>query len=430
VLAAVIATAWPVPLQAQTPQEADGLVRDTYETIRDQALRPPDLLTLLHQTVLTAQRALTASGIAEPPPLPPFTGEEAHDLTAAAAYVQGAVAAVPHDAERILAAVLRSMVKTMTDPQGAVFVPLEFVHYQREVLRGEHSGIGAQVDAARGQIIIFDVTAGGPAARAGLRPGDALLEVDGRSVAGRTPDQVLQRLHGAAGTPVSLVVRRRDGGLLRLSIPREVSRENPTRWRMLEPRIGYLRLLEFTEGASFDVGRGLSGLTGAGAAALLLDLRENGGGLLDEAIGVASAFLADGIVAMEERRGTLNPLTVTPQALRFSGSVVVLVSGFTASASEIVAGALQDTGTPLVGTRTFGKGTVQTIYPMRAGWGLRLTTARYFTRRGRHIDGVGLQPDLRVAMDDEQIQTPEDVQLLDAMSLLRSRMAAGTGGRP
>lgn len=428
--AAVLATAWPAHLQAQVPPDvADGLVRDTYETIRDNALRPPDLLTLLHQTVLTAQRALVASGIAEPPPLPSFTGEEDRDLTAAAAYVQAAVMAAPHDADRILAAVLRAMVQAVTDPQGAAYPPLEFTRYHRE-LRGEHSGIGVQVDAARGQIVISDVTGGGPAARAGLHPGDALLEIDGRPVAGSTPDQVMERLHGAAGTSVSLVARRSDGGLLRLSISREAARENPTRWKMVDPRIGYLRLLEFSEGASSDVRRGLTGLTDAGATALLLDLRENGGGLLDEAVGVASAFLTDGIVAMEERRGTLNPLAVIPQVPRFSGTVVVLVSGFTASASEIVAGALQDTGTPLIGARTFGKATVQTIYPMRGGWGLRLTTARYYTRRGRQIDGQGLQPDLRVPMDEEQIQGPQDVQLREATTLLRARMAAGTGGRP
>ncbi len=428
--AAVLATAWPASLQAQVPPDvADGLVRDTYETIRNEALRPPDLLTLLHQTVLTAQRALISSGIAEPPPLPSFTGQDDRDLTAAAAYVQAAVTTVPHDADRILAAVLRAMVQTVTDPQGAVYTPLGFIQYQRE-LRGEHSGIGAQVDAARGQIIISDVTAGGPAARVGLHVGDALLEIDGRPVTGSTPDQVMERLHGAAGTSVSLVARHSDGGLLHLSIAREAARENPTRWKMVDTRIGYLRLLEFSEGASSDVRRGLAGLTDAGATALLLDLRENGGGLLDEAVGIASAFLADGIVAMEERRGTLTPLAVTLQGPRFSGTVVVLVSGFTASASEIVAGALQDTGTPLVGARTFGKATVQTIYPMRGGWGLRLTTARYFTRRGRHIDGAGLQPDLRVPMGEEQIQGPQDVQLREATMVLRARMAAGTGGRP
>lgn len=456
--ATVLAFAWPAGLSAQVSCSdlADALVRDTYDWIRKDALRPPDVLTLLHETVLTAERTLVSAGVTEPPPLPAFTGQEDRDLTTAAAYVQAAVSAAPRDSDRIVAAVLRAMVRAVADPLGAVFMPLEFIRYHRE-LRGEHTGIGVQVDAVRGQIVFTDVTAGGPAARAGVIPGDVLLEADGHLVADSTPDQVIDRLRGAAGTTVSLAVRRTPSGVelgpastssdmrgywddvastfpvngvIRLSLSREPVRENPTRWKLIEPHIGYLRLLEFSEEASSDVSRSLGGLVDAGATALLLDLRENGGGLLDEAIAVASAFLPDGIVAMEERRGLLNPLSVIPQAHRFSGPVVVLVSNFTASSSEVVAGALQDTGAPLVGERTFGKATVQTIYPLCGGWGLRLTTARYYTRRGRKIDGQGLRPDLTVPMDEDLIQGPKDIQLRDATNVLRAQMAAGTGRRP
>lgn len=428
-IAALVST-WPASLAAQVPSDlADALVRETYAVIRDDALRPPDVLTLLHETVLTAQHALVAAGVTEPPPLPVFAGQEDRDLTAAAAYVQAAVGAAPRDSDRIVTAVLRAMVHAVADPLGAVFMPLEFTRYHRE-LRGEHTSIGVQVDVVRGQIVFADVTAGGPAARAGVSPGDVLLETDGRPVADSTPDQVMDRLRGTAGTTVALVVRRAAGGVVRLSLLREPVRENPTRWKMMEPHIGYLRLLEFSEEASSDVSRSLGGLSEAGATALLLDLRENGGGLLDEAVAVASAFLSEGIVAMEERRGTLTPLSVIPQAHRFSGPVVVLVSTFTASASEVVAGALQDSGATLIGERTFGKATIQTIYPLRGGWGLRLTTARYFTRRGRQIDGQGLRPDLTVSMDEELIQGPRDLQIKEATAVLRAQMAAGTGRRP
>ena len=431
VLAAVVlAVAWPPALTAQVTAElADALVRETYEAIREDALRPPDVLTLLHETLLTAQRTLVSAGVTDPPPLPAFTGQEDRDLTAAAAYVQAATVAAPRDADRIIQAVLRAMIRAVADPLGAVFMPLEFMHFHRE-LRGEHTGIGAQVDAVRGQIVFGDVTAGGPAARAGITPGDVLVEADGRVVAESTPDEVMDRLHGAAGTTVVLVVRRAAGGTIHLSLAREPVRENPTRWKMIEPHIGYLRLLEFSEAMSSDVSRSVTGLVEAGATALLLDLRENGGGLLDEAVAVASVFLSDGIVAMEEQRGSLTALSVTPQARRFSGPVVVLVSHFTASASEVVAGALQDAGATLVGERTFGKATVQTIYPLRGGWGLRLTTARYYTRRGRLIDAQGLRPDLSVPMDVDLIQGPRDVQLKEATTALRTQLAAGTGTRP
>src|SRR5437667_369560 len=270
VLAAVVlAVAWPPALTAQVTAElADALVRETYEAIREDALRPPDVLTLLHETLLTAQRTLVSAGVTDPPPLPAFTGQEDRDLTAAAAYVQAATVAAPRDAERIIQAVLRAMIRAA-------------------------------------------------------------------------------------------------GGTIHLSLVREPVRENPTRWKMIEPHIGYLRLLEFSEVMSSDVSRSVTGLVEAGATALLLDLRENGGGLLDEAVAVASVFLSDGVVAMEEQRGSLTALSVTPQARRFSGPVVVLVSHFTASASGVVAGALQDAGATLVGERTFGKATVQTIYTFR-----------------------------------------------------------------
>jgi len=426
----VLVSAVPGPLQAQLSSDiVDGLVRDTYTTIRDDALRPPDLLTLLHHTALAAQQGLISSGIAEPPPLPVLTGYEAQDLTSVAAYVQAAVAVVPTGGDRILAGVLRAMVRTVADPQGAVYAPLELTRYHRD-LHGEHSGIGIQVDVVQGRMVVTDVTATGPAGRAGVQIGDTVVDVGGRAVVGSTPDQIVERLRGAPGTAVTLALRRADGTVERLSLARDASRENPTRWKMLVPRFGYLRLLEFPKGTSTDIDHALTGLKSAGAVALLLDLRKNGGGLFDEGIAVASAFLPSGIVAMEEHRGTLTPLDVLPNVRRFSGPVVVLVSGFTASAAEIVAGALQDNGAPLVGEKTFGKGTIQTIYTLRGGWGLRLTTSSYYTRSGRAIDGRGLQPDVRIPLDEDLIQSPQDLQLQEATTVLQARLASSPGVRP
>jgi carboxyl-terminal processing protease len=426
----VVVCAGSEPLQAQLASDVvNGLVRDTYTTIRDDALRPPDLLTLLHHTALAAQQGLISSGAADPPPLPVLTGQEAQDLTSTAAYVQAAVAAVPTGGDRILASVLRAMVRTVTDPQGAVYGPLELTWFNREIY-GEHSGIGVQVDVVQGRIVITDVTGTGPAGRAGVQIGDALVDVGGRSVVGSTPDQIVERLRGAPGTTVTLAVRRADGTVVRLSLARDASRENPTRWQMLAPRFGYLRLLEFPKGASIDINHALTALKNAGAVALLLDLRKNGGGLFDEGIAVASAFLPDGIVAMEEHRGTLTALDVLPNVQQFSGPMVVLVSGFTASAAEVVAGALQDNGVPLVGEKTFGKGTIQTIYTLRGGWGLRITTSSYYTRNGRAIDGRGLQPDVRILLNEDLIQSPQDAQLREATAVLQARLASIPRVRP
>src|SRR3989442_4954123 len=280
--AAVRAAVWPGALAAQVSADlADALVREPYEAIREDALRQPVVLTLLHETVLTAQQALASAGVPEPPPLPAFIGQEDRDLTAAAAYVQAAATAASRDADRIVATVLRAMIRAVADPLGAVFMPLDVTRYHRE-LRGEHTGIGVQIDVVRGQIAFSDVTVGGPAARVGISPGDVLLEADGRPVADSTPDQVMDRLHGAAGTTVALVVRRAAGGIVQLSLVREPVRENPTRGKMVEPHLGYLRLLEVSEEASSDVSRSVGGLLEAGATALLLDLRENGGGPFGE----------------------------------------------------------------------------------------------------------------------------------------------------
>ena len=426
----VLVCAGPAALQAQLSSEVvDGLVRDTYTTIRDDALRPPDQSTLLHHTALAAQQALTSSGVSELPPLPILTGQEPQDLASTASYVQAAVAAVPPAGVRILADVLRAMVRTVSDPQAAIYAPLELTRYHRD-LYGEHSGIGVQVDVIQGRIVISDVTSTGPAGRAGVQIGDTVVDLGGRAVIDSTPDQIMERLRGAPGTTVTLTLRRADGTVVRHSLAREASRENPTRWKMLAPRFGYLRLLEFPKGASTDIDRALTGLKNAGAVALLLDLRKNGGGLFDEGIAVASAFLPDGMVAMEEHRGTLTPLDVLPNVRRFSGPIVVLVSGFTASAAEIVAGALQDNGVPLVGEKTFGKGTIQTIYTLRGGWGLRLTTSSYYTRSGRAIDGRGLQPDVRIPLNEDLVQSSQDVQLQEATAVLQARLASIPRIRP
>src|SRR2546427_1616312 len=312
--AAAVLAAWPGALAAQAFSAlADALVRETYEAIREAALRPPDVLTLLHETVLTAQQALAAAGVTEPPPLPAFIGQEDRDLTAAAAYVQAAATAAPRDSDRIVATVLRAMIRAVADPMSAVFMPLEFTRYHRE-LRGEHTGIGVQIDVVRGQIAFSDVTVGGPAARVGISPGDVLLETDGRPVVDSTPDQVMDRLHGAVGTTVALVVRRAAGGIVQLSLVREPVRENPTRWKMVEPHLGYLRLLEFSEETSADVTRSVGGLLEAGAPAVVLELRENGGGALGEGVSRSTAGFSHRLVALEGRRGALKAFSLIPPA--------------------------------------------------------------------------------------------------------------------
>lgn len=426
ILIAVLLGGLAPSLQAQAPEDtAAALVRETYTAIRDEALSPPNLQEVLWQAVAAVQQALIIAG-GTPPQPPSLTGREDDDLSAVTSFVRAAVRVVPpRSAESVTAAALRGMLQALRDPLGAIFTPSEFTRYADE-LRGEHQGIGAQVDWVNGQIVVSDVTEGGPAKRAGLQAGDVLLEVDGHAVAGRTPDQVMDWLRGQAGSSVTIRVRQRNGQTVGLTLTRARARENSTRSKMVEPRVGYLRLLEFSENSHGDVQRALTDLNAAGAAGLLLDLRDNTGGLVDESVKITSFFLSDGIVAMQEERGKLLSLDVVKMPLRFEGSIVVIVNRYTASASEIVAGALQDNGNPVLGTRTYGKATVQSVFPLEAGWGLRLTTARYYTRRGRAIEGVGLAPNIAVAMPEDLIQGPRDIQVEEALHAVRSRLEAPT----
>jgi carboxyl-terminal processing protease len=419
VTAIVSPTAPPANAQSDT---AAAVVRDAHTFIVEYALRPVDPAVLLQRAIAAAQQVATP-----PDPPPALTGRATDDVAASADYVASALRLLPAaQQEAGLAAVLRAMIRELDDPFAAVFIPSDFRRFQEE-LRGERGGIGVQVDAGpAGAIVISDVTPTAPGDREGLLPGDAVEEVDGRSTLFLTPDEVLHLLRGAPGTAVSLAIRRR-AAVRRLTVNRAVVRENATRARIVESRIGYLRLLESSRQSARDLSRAVATLRAGGVQALILDVRANGGGLVDEAVDIASLFLTDGPVAFEERRVETDVLAVRP-AERFTGTVVVLADRGSASASEIVAGALQDAGAPIVGVPTYGKTTVQSItIPALAGdWGLRVTTARYLTRARRNIDGTGLTPTLRVAMDPRLIQSSGDVQYREALALARTRLAART----
>ncbi len=423
-MAAVLLLGANAPVPAQVPGEtAAVLVKTTYTLIRDQGLSPTASAAILARAVNTIQLTLMAAGVTDGPQLPVLGGHDQDDLQAVATYVRVAAQAyAPRPLETLIAAALRAMIRAAGDLQGAPYTPAEFARFTQG-LRGEVDGVGMQVNLVGEAMVAAELTGGGPAMRAGIHVGDVVREVNGLSIEGRTPDQVVDLLHGPSGTQIVLTIQR-GSDLLRIAMARDRVREIPVRAQMLSAKIGYLRLLEFSQDAHGDVGRALTRLVSLGAQALVVDLRENGGGLVDEAVSVASFFLPRGIVATEEGRGAPLSLLVRPTDQRFPGPVVVIVNELTASASEIVAGALQDVGVSLIGARTFGKGTIQTIFPLPVEWGLRLTTARYRTRNGRPIDGVGLAPDFVVVTPTEAIQSSGDLQLATARVILTRRLEA------
>jgi carboxyl-terminal processing protease len=405
------------PAYAQQDEAAAAVVREAHAFITEYAMRPVDPGVLLQRGIDTA--ALAAPTLTRPV----LTGAPEQDVAAAAGFVAAAVSPLPPASrEAAIAAVLRAMLRELADPFAAVFPPDAFTRF-REELRGERGSVGAQIDVGpAGAPVVSDVTPGGPAAGEGIIAGDVIDQVGGRSTLGMTPDAVLRLLRGTSGTAVSVVIRR--GAVSReVILTRAVVRENATRARLVEARVGYLRLLEFSRQSARDLSRAVAALRSAGAEVLILDLRANGGGLVDEAVDVASVFLPGGVVALEERRAGTESLTVRSTD-RFPGPVVLLVDRTTASASEIVAGALQDVGAAIVGLPTYGKTAVQavSIPPLPGGWGLRVTTARYLTRAGRNIDGTGLIPMVQVSMDPGLVQALGDIQYREALALARARL--------
>ncbi|MDR7423601.1 MAG: S41 family peptidase, partial [Armatimonadota bacterium] len=201
--------------------------------------------------------------------------------------------------------------------------------------------------------------------------------------------------------------------------------------RILGSGVGYLRLAQFTQGSDALVAEGLRALLEQGARGIVLDMRGNPGGLLEAAVNIASHFLEAGVVVtLESGRGQSTAYVVRPRAPRYTGPLVVLVDRGSASASEVVAGALQDAGVKLIGTRTYGKATVQAVYRLRDGSGMRVTVSRYVTPAGRDIEGRGLPPDIEVSFTGP-IGSPDDAPLNRAVAMLtQTAQALPSTGTP
>ncbi len=301
---------------------------------------------------------------------------------------------------------------------------------------GTFAGIGMEVTRREEWVRVVAPIEGTPAHRAGIQSGDIIASINGTSAKDMPLAEVVKRLRGRPGTKVRVGIMR-DGWAAprQFEMVREQIQVHSVQSRELGRGIGYLRIRQFQEKTSEDVEMALGGwgkLDG-----LVLDLRNNPGGLLSAAVEVAEKFL-DGnklVVYTQGRVGHQNMRFSAHAKKPYTGfPVVILVNNGSASASEIVAGALQDWGVAtLVGTRTFGKGSVQTIIPLSDGAGLRLTTARYFTPKGRSIDGSGLEPEVVVAQPAESpgpglaATPPPDPQLEEALARLKTLIAAPAG---
>jgi carboxyl-terminal processing protease len=321
-------------------------------------------------------------------------------------------------------AAAHGMLATFEDDYTALIEP-EMAEIIAEDSSGAFEGIGAYVTLdEQGFVAISGLFEDGPAESAGLQSGDRILEVDSISVAGKTLYEAIALIRGPAGSEVTLLVSRE--GVpepfeilvtrARLEIPLVQS-------DLLEASIGYVSLTEFGAPANERLQDALEELLGQDPRALIFDLRGNPGGWLDQAIGVADLFLSEGVIVIEKwNDGRELSEEASPGELAESVPLVVLVDGQSASASEIVAGALQGNGRAiLIGTQTYGKGSVQSTYTLDDGSELRVTSARWFTPDGRAISGDGLSPDIDVPWPEDDADTDSDPQLERAIEYLLER---------
>lgn len=338
------------------------------------------------------------------------------------------VGAVPSDTVRNYAAI-RGMLATLND-QYSIFVEPHPRAMERDQLRGQFGGIGATLRTDEQGRIALQPSRGSPAERAGVQPGDLLLAVDGVALPERPDvDQTVARVRGEPGTKVVITVLRTVGTeakILDFTVTREVIHvpsveSRPITQTAAGPVVGYVSIRQFTERTAGELKTALSELKAQGAGAFVLDLRDNGGGLLNSAVDVASQFIEQGVIVQERRRGDrTSSLSATGSGLATRERMVVLVNGSTASASEIVAGALRETDrAKLVGEKTYGKGSVQFVYDLSDGSSVHVTAARWFTPKGNTIDGVGLLPDFPVSRGENEPARGVDSQLDKALEVLR-----------
>jgi carboxyl-terminal processing protease len=319
------------------------------------------------------------------------------------------------------------------DPHSSYMDPKSFRDMQVET-HGEFGGLGIEVTMEDGLVKVVTPIDDTPAAKAGIRAGDVITHLDDEAVQGLTLNQAVEKMRGPVNTKIKLkILRKGVDKPLDIAINRETIRVKSVRNHTEGDDVGYVRITQFNEQVADGLRKSINDITNQLGAdkvkGFIIDLRNNPGGLLDQAISVSDAFLERGEIVSTRGRDPEETLRVNarPGDLTKGKPVIVLINGGSASASEIVAGALQDhRRATLVGTRSFGKGSVQTIIPMGSGNGaLRLTTARYFTPSGRSIQAKGITPDIEVLQDvPEEIQARAEVTETQGESSLRGHLKA------
>ncbi len=325
---------------------------------------------------------------------------------------------VPVDHAKLVDKALNGML-TGLDPHSSYMDPAEYERLKSD-MAGEFAGLGMQITQESGLPQVLTPIDGTPAAKAGIEPGDRITRIDGQPTAGMTLDDVVTRLRGAAGSSVRLTLERADQPPFDVNLTRAIIQLRSVKSALQSNGVGYVRISSFGDNTQDELKSAIAQLkrqAGGHLAGFILDLREDPGGELKASVDVAGDFLDGGPVVTTRARDRNDDHVYSVSGgsdLIKNVPMVVLIDGASASASEIVAGALQDHHRAvLMGTRSFGKGSVQSIVPLESGGALRLTTALYYTPSGRSIQGTGLEPDVVVSV-------PKDEAVANALVLRES----------
>ena len=333
------------------------------------------------------------------------------------------------DGEKLINGAIKGMVEGLDDPYSRYYTPEEYMESQQDA-EGLYYGIGVVVsmDKDTHQLNIIKVYSDTPAQEVDLRKGDMITSVDGADLSGMELSQITALIKGEELSQVKLTILR-DGQTLEKTLTRRQVTVDRVEWHMMADNIGYIQISEFRGNALEKMEAAIAEMKDKGAKGIVLDLRDNPGGMMDIVVPIADMLLPEGlIVYTEDVNG--NRREEKSDAEMLGLPLTVLINGNSASASEILAGAIQDYGAgTLIGTTTYGKGIVQSIMPYKEdGAALQITTSRYFTPNGRNIHGEGIAPDITVEMPEELLKNPQDLteendpQLQKALEVLKSEI--------
>lgn len=327
------------------------------------------------------------------------------------------------DEDNLVNGAISGMVRSLEDPHSIYLDPQVYSQLKAET-SGKFGGIGVYMGFRDGGVHVLGVIPESPGEKVGLLAGDSILAVDSQPVSEIEPGEVALKIRGEVGTDVELLIRREGEEDKTYTITREVITVKTVAAKMLDAREGYIRISNFSEHTGKEFKEAVKSLESQGMRGLILDLRQNPGGVITSCVEIAQEIVPAGtIVSVVKRDGEKEVYTSNLQEPKFP--IVVLLDQNSASASELLSGALQDTGAALiVGKTSYGKGSVQTVIPMFHDDGLKLTIAKYYTPNGRSIDGKGIVPDVEVEQTSEDFDA-QDAQLRVAENILAKQLDAG-----